>query len=218
MSQISALERSEQRRPFLGERSLRVLPGQYYDAETGKHYNYFRDYDPGIGRYIESDPIGLPGGINTYLYVEASPAVLVDFYGLMSNQQCCDSSKEMGQGGKDYGWVICCEGRKVSCAFPRETNKNVQKIVTQCTTIHEDEHHPQTPPCTSCSVEPKRVTSFSPGVSGAAGECFAYAKDLRCMKVDKCGKDNECRKRIQYLIKFYGGAARAQCRAGMSSE
>ncbi|MDF5946520.1 RHS repeat-associated core domain-containing protein [Pseudomonas aeruginosa] len=34
------------------------FPGQFYDAESGLHYNYFRDYDPETGRYVESDPIG----------------------------------------------------------------------------------------------------------------------------------------------------------------
>ncbi|WP_203143273.1 RHS repeat-associated core domain-containing protein [Marinobacter mangrovi] len=61
------------------------LPGQYADAETGLHYNYFRDYDPSLGRYIESDPIGLSGGgLNTYGYVEGNPLIYGDPYGLMS--------------------------------------------------------------------------------------------------------------------------------------
>ena len=58
------------------------FPGQYFDQETGTYYNYFRDYDPSIGRYVQSDPIGLRGGINTYGYGDASPLTRIDAKGL----------------------------------------------------------------------------------------------------------------------------------------
>ena len=63
------------------ENNLR-LPGQYFDRETGLHYNYFRDYEPGTGRYVEADPIGLEGGMNLYAYVEGNPVGRIDPYGL----------------------------------------------------------------------------------------------------------------------------------------
>ena len=63
------------------ENNLR-LPGQYYDRETGMHYNYFRDYEPTTGRYVEADPIGLEGGLNLYGYVGGNPLSYVDPLGL----------------------------------------------------------------------------------------------------------------------------------------
>jgi RHS repeat-associated protein len=63
------------------ENNLRFV-GQIQDPETGLHYNYHRYYDPATGRYLTTDPIGLEGGINPYVYVRNNPINWVDPFGL----------------------------------------------------------------------------------------------------------------------------------------
>ncbi|ABC29559.1 Rhs family protein [Hahella chejuensis KCTC 2396] len=63
------------------ENNLR-FPGQYFDQESGMHHNYFRDYNPGYGRYIQRDPISVYGGINVYAYANGNPVVYMDPLGL----------------------------------------------------------------------------------------------------------------------------------------
>jgi len=63
------------------------FPGQYADKETNLAYNYFRDYDSTVGRYVESDPIGVEGGLNTYAYVDADALLETDSQGLAGENQ-----------------------------------------------------------------------------------------------------------------------------------
>ncbi len=89
----------------------RNFPGQYYDGETGLHYNWHRYYDPETGRYNRPDPIGLAGGINLFLYTLNNPIGLIDFNGLYVLASCWYTS-----GGEILGaGVFQCELEESMC-------------------------------------------------------------------------------------------------------
>ena len=92
------------------------FPGQYFDAETGTLYNYFRDYNPAIGRYIESDPLGIRGGMNHLnVYADNNPINFTDPDGLCPNPL-------------DFGWTYSMVGPNKATDYQYQSQDKERRV------------------------------------------------------------------------------------------
>ena len=97
-----------------GDGTLTVVqlryPGQYHDAETGLYYNWHRYYNPSTGRYIQSEPIGLAGGLNTYSYALQNTLMYIDPNGLeVQNPRDYPISPDVWEALEKFNEYIGCE-------------------------------------------------------------------------------------------------------------
>ncbi|MBT3054319.1 MAG: hypothetical protein KME69_05540 [Candidatus Thiodiazotropha sp. (ex Codakia orbicularis)] len=197
-----ALVWDAERKPF-GERSVTTVqiemplgfPGQYFDEETGNYYNYFRDYDPATGRYLQSDPIGLDGGINTYAYVSGNPLLRTDPLGLA---ELCNSGFPFSVGIPHT--FICangkCGGKHAGGGRPAIASWNSEirddsadKPNAYCSEVPEQNCDTKSfNDCIAWNLRPRPL--FSQGYYYRGANCGQWATDtiLECRK--KCKKKN----------------------------
>jgi RHS repeat-associated protein len=158
------------------------FPGQQFDVESNLSYNYFRDYDPAIGRYIESDPIGLEGGLNTFAYAFLNPASISDPTGLVpgpwhpptGTKLACryadTCSQILGKMETIMRMINSHQGWDRTMPRPRGGNRHAPEIAdlwrayAKCQQIYSDKQ---------CDCEPKGSYQTSPATQDSSATAAA---------------------------------------------
>ncbi|WP_225209711.1 RHS repeat-associated core domain-containing protein [Xanthomonas bonasiae] len=151
------------------------FPGQRYDSAMGFNQNYFRDYDPATGRYGQSDPIGLVGGVSTYSYVASKPLLQVDLLGLDGGLVCgpADDSGSDCSRTAPGAW----RGRK---SFPDSVRQSTRQVLSrdEADAINTLNGRISSLMCGAVGVMTARTGVWGGlGIGLACGEALSQAKD-----------------------------------------
>ena len=161
--------------------------GQYLDSESEQHYNSFRDYAAALGRYLQSDPIGLTGGPNLYSYVNVNPLVFIDPFGL--DVRCAPGQKAVPFPGQESRFPAVFK-----CEPSRSVPTNPQCPFGQCAAFNETFNSQ----CGIVCEDGKLSVCVITATAGAGPFCFAAARagfrnrslNLNCGseldKINKC--------------------------------
>ncbi len=181
-------------RPFVY--NLR-FPGQVWDQETNLFYNYFRYYDPQGGRYIQSDPVGLLGGVNTYIYVENNPLRIVDPFGLWGLMGPDPSKNTLVCNGKG--------GIKVQIGPMSKAQKDCG--IADCAKEHEESHiadamakNPGVCGGFFFDAPADILVGAQPGKESRESEYKAYGVTISCLKKKLMCTDPKCKALIELNI------------------
>ena len=164
------------------------FPGQYFDEESKLHYNYFRDYDANLGRYIESDPKGLFGDIATYAYARNAPNRFIDPDGQEPIQGC----------GGGYGVVVCDGNGGFTYRVCRKG------CTAMCVRAHEEQH-----------VRDYMLWAPSRCRGRAAGDNPSHPEDLKSLLFYKmeCRAERVGKRCAQDLLAEKSMCISSECRA-----
>ena len=108
------------------------FPGQYYEQEIGLHYNWNRYYEPGSGRYISSDPMGIDGGLNTYAYAHNNPLKNIDPKGLKTEEQKRQKCIKRGMNKCNSNTLITGGFRGICKTFGGYCDDELERVVDRC--------------------------------------------------------------------------------------
>ena len=147
------------------------FPGQYYDQETSLHYNFHRDYNPALGRYMQSDPIGLEGGENFYAYVKGNPVAEIDSDGLNPAAGAMAGGMVGGPAGAAAGAII---GSTIGViTYLCYEYDQVERCKERCVKKHEEDYS-------------KCVSKYPTWPEDKKGFYYATCLQKAAEKLDKC--------------------------------